>query len=1170
MRSPAVALRRIVMGRGLITKTSLAMLAAALLLSGADVSPAHAAGPWWHIGSETVPTNLPPGGEGTIIVETSNLGGEPVEGSKASVAIDNTLPAGLVATAIAGQLKNGSPVECAMATLHCTFAGKIYPYEQIGVSIKVKVSESFSTPTSLVDEASVEGGGGSKVSRALPVPVSALPAGFGVTNYSFEAFNEDGTPATGAGSHPFQLTTSLGFNQTVRRQPIELPRNLRFHLPTGLVGNPAAAAQCSMANFYALVLESDLCPSSTVVGVATVVANEPNTGIITKTVPLFNLVPAVGEPARFGFEVIGKIPVVIDTSVRSGRDYGVDVSVNGATQTAGLLSSQVTIWGVPGDSRHDNVRGWECVAGGAFVNQVKKPCPAEPNLPQQPFLRNPTSCQADPAAEPVRSSVSADSWANPGVQLGAEYAWMNAEGQLLGFSGCEQLPFGPSISVIPEEHSAATPTGLQVSVKVPQQSTLQAGALAEADVRNSTVTLPEGVELSPSAANGLAACSEVEVGYEGLDPSTLTQLFSQTEASCPDASKVGTVHIKTPLLPHELEGSAYLANPAPDGEAGRNPFGSLVALYIVAKDPVSGVLVKLAGEGRLDESSLLVSTSFKNTPQVPFEELRLDLFGGPRASVTTPEACGAFPTSASFAPWSTGLAQSAPSSGQEFLISSGAGGGSCPQGTLPFSPGFTAQSENPTAGAYTPFFLELSRPDGNQALSGIQMHLPGGIAAMLSSVELCSEADAAVSSCPASSEIGHATAVAGLGSEPYVQEGGRVFITGPYEGAPFGIEIVTPAKAGPFDLGFVTVRSKLQIDPNDASVTISSDPLPTQIKGIPLQLKRVLVHIDRQGFQFNPTSCAPKSISGTLTGDQGASAPVSSPFQVGGCENLPFSPQLSATAGGQASKANGTSFQVTVSSKGFGQANIAKVDLALPKQLPSRLTTLQKACVEATFDQNPASCSPESAIGTATIHTPVLRNPLSGPAYLVSHGNAGFPDVEFVLQGEGITLLLDGKTDIKAGITYSRFESAPDAPFTSFETTLPAGPHSALTANVPQSANYSLCGQKLSMPTEITAQNGAKISTTTNVALTGCTQVKGAKAQKLTRAQLLKRCRKQASKRFRHAKGASAKKRRAKALSECQRRYGAKKKARKGRKAQSKQAQAGRGGSPARPGSTRR
>jgi hypothetical protein len=332
---------------------------------------------------------------------------------------------------------------------------------------------------------------------------------------------------------------------------------------------------------------------------------------------------------------------------------------------------------------------------------------------------------------------------------------------------------------------------------------------------------------------------------------------------------------------------------------------------------------------------------------------------------------------------------------------------------------------------------------------------------------------------------------------------------------------VIPTVAGPFDFGNVVTRSSLSVDPNTAAVTITS-ALPTMVNttrystGVPVQLKQIHVTVDRPNFQFNPTNCNPMRIEGTLTGSQGAKAPVSAPFQAANCASLPFAPKLSSTAGGQASKLNGASLNVKVTSAGLGQANIAKVFLTLPKALPSRLTTIQKACVDSVFNANPAACDEGSVIGKATIHTPVLRSALSGPAYLVAHGSAAFPDVEFVLQGEGITLVLDGKTDIKKGITYSRFESTPDAPFTTFETELPTGPHSALTANVPESQHYSLCATKLTMPTEITAQNGAVVKQETKIGLTGC--VKGIKKTALTRAQKLKRALKACHKKRNKAK----------------------------------------------------
>jgi hypothetical protein len=1107
-------------------------LAIAGLLAGAVGIPGSALAqtPTWYLGSETSPTNLIPGKVGQVLVVASDLGDEPIDGTLEPVTISARLPVDLVATTISGgaAAQTNGNAECSVATLKCTFKGVLYPYEQIVVRISVTVKAQSGM---LSGEAGVQVGGVSAAMKKLVIPVSNEPAGYGVAGFEQELLNANGAPATHAGAHPFQLTTTLALNQSnppgsPYPQPVELPKDLSFQLPRGLVGNPTAATQCPMTSFFAFVLETNLCPPSAVVGVATVTADEPKAlKVFTVTVPVFNLVPAKGEPARFGIDVAGVVPIVLDTAVRSGRDYGVDVTVKEATETAGLLSSQVTFWGVPGDPRHDNARGWECVAGGHFVAQIGRSCPVSSGLPEEPFLRTPTSCAVDPEVEPVVFAMGTDSWAHPGTVVGAEYEWMSGEGELLGFEGCGGLPFGPSIDVTPEQHTASTPTGLDVSVKVPQTTTLKAGQPAEADVRDTTVTLPEGVMLSPSAANGLEACSERQVGFTGFDQTTQTNEFDTAPVSCPDGSKVGTVRIKTPLLSHELKGGVYLASPAPNGasEPGRNPFNSLMALYIVAEDPVSGVLVKLAGEGQLDESTLRITTTFHNTPQVPFEELSMHLFGGERGSVTTPPLCGLYLTDAVFTPWSGTGPVSRPTLAGDFEITQGVGGAECP-GDILFSPGFAAGGESVQAGAFTTFNLKLSRSDGDQALSRITMHLPPGIAALLASVELCSETQAVASACPPGSEVGKATAFAGLGSEPYVQTGGKVFITGRYEDAPFGLEIVTPAKAGPFDLGYVTVRSKLYIDPTNASVTIVSDPLPTQIKGIPLQLKRVLVSVDRPGFEFNPTNCKRMTIEGIVTGSSGTEAGVSSPFEAGGCQNLQFAPQLTASAVGHGSKADGTTFAVTVrsggvNSNGVAQAGIAKVELQLPKQLSSRLPTLQKACVDTVFNVNPASCDEGSVIGYATIHTPVLKNPLTGPAYLVSHGGAAFPDVEFVLQGEGIKLVLDGQTDIKGELTYSKFESTPDAPFTVFETVLPAGPHGVLTPNVAESKRFSLCGETLLMPTTMIAQNGKRIDQGTKVQVTGCGEVRGVQTtKKLTLKQKLRRSLRSCRHRYKHAK----------------------------------------------------
>ncbi len=1065
------------------------------------------------------PTNLTPGGKGRLLVAATNLGDASLTGE---VVVTDHLPAGLRAVAVEGSLANKSTfgLQCSLkgpqeAACSYSEATPLAPLTGLKLTIIVQVGNA------VTGENRVEASGAAKASVESPVKLSAEPAPFGIEKYELRPEEQGGALDLRAGSHPSQLTTTLGVTQTPVEEPVALTKNLQFSLPPGLIGNPQATSEkCSQADFNTepVTAAINLCKAASVVGEAQVTIEEPalgHAGPVSRTVPIFNLEPAPGEPARFGLVVL-KDPVVLETAVRTGTDYGVVVSAKSTSELAGLLSSTATFWGVPGDPRHNPDRGWACVAHGESSGGGYGACEAQQKQEKEleekqksegtyqepkPFLVMPTSC-----GTPLSAPAQIQSWV-PGAALQPPFESQNTE----TLEGCNFLQSNPLISVEPESHSTSTPAGMTVDVTTPQKESGEGTSgekLVESAIKSTTVALPQGLQLSPAAASGLLACSASQVGYLGSEEHEQTQNtnFSAEPASCPPEAKVATVTIKSPDLEHELEGFAYLAN------QNTNPFQPPLVLYLVARDPVSGVLVKLAGTVTPDPVTGQLSSTFENTPQVPFEALKLNFFGGPRATQSTPAQCGSYTTNASFTPWSGNPATPTSSS---FNITSGPGGGPCPSNPLPFSPSFTAGSTNLQASSFTPFALTIKKPDGNEALEGISIKLPPGMAALLSSVTPCPEPQVARNECGPASLVGDSTASSGLGGEPFNLPG-KVFLTGPYKGAPFGLSVVTPAVAGPFNLGDVTVRSTINVDRETAAVTVTSDPFPTILKGVPTQLKQINVIVDRPGFQFNPTNCNPMSITGSLTGSHGTSKAVSSPFQVANCAALPFAPKLTSTVGAVASKANGAGLNVQVVSPGLGQDNIAKVELQLPLALPSRLTTIQKACLDAVFKVNPAACDEGSLIGKATIHTPVLTNPLSGPAYLVSHGNAAFPDVEFVLQGEGITLVLDGKTDIKKGITYSRFEATPDAPFTTFLTELPTGPHSALTANVAPSKNYSLCGASLTMPTKITAQNGAVIQQSTQIKTTGC--VLGAKIHKLSRAQLLAKALKKCRKQFKHNK----------------------------------------------------
>jgi streptogramin lyase len=900
---------------------------------------------------------------------------------------------------------------------------------------------------------------------------------FGIVpgSFSFAAFSEGGEPFTQAGGHPYDLTDTFRLNTSAQKSattgkanPLATdanPKDVVTELPPGVIGNPDATPKCEPYD----VAHAD-CSGATQVGIMEVYTANPGATLEGKLngeipVPIYNLVPPKGLAAQFGARFNGFVTVHIDSRVRTGGDYGVTAEVINSSAGEGVVVPEVTLWGVPAAESHDPDR--YCPEPPAGINEV---APCTERGPLIPFLSNPTACTGQREA---RMTVEPWQEDEPRVVVGAS-------DKMPAITGCGRLGFKPSMTVTPTSKASDSASGLDVELRVPQNE--DPNGLATADLKDAKVVLPEGVTVNPSSANGKVGCPLL-TGKEGHPGQSGIDLENGEGADCPDASKVGTVRIKTPLLEEELTGGVYVA------QQNANPFKSLLALYIVAEAPERGVVVKLAGDVELNPTTGQLTTTFDEDPQLPFETLKLDFFGGERAPLATPRTCGSYQPAALLEPFSHQGAE-----GEEgtpnaepyidpFEITSGPGGSAC--GSSPFAPSFTAGAEGNQAGSYSPFVLTLTRKDGEQRLSTVSLKMPLGLAGMIAKVTPCGNAQAEAGDCAASSQIGHVTAEAGVGDEPVVlPQAGKpedpVYLTEKYDGAPFGLSIVVPAEAGPFNLGRVVVRSKIEVDSHTGQVSVVSNPIPRILQGVPLDVKAIHVDVDRPQFIFNPTSCQPMAVSGTIGSAEGASSAVSSRFQAAGCRGLAFEPKFSSAIHAKHSKRAGEYLHVAVTST-FGQANIAKVHVTLPGKLPSRLETLKLACTEAQYAQDPAGCPAGSFVGTATAHTPVLPVPLTGPAIFVSHGGAGFPNLDLVLQGDGVTIELVGNTFInKQSVTSSTFASVPDVPVSRFDLVLPAGPHSAL------SGNGNMCSKPLYMPTTITGQNGAVETQRTTVKVEGC------------------------------------------------------------------------------------
>ncbi len=1058
---------------------------------------AETTGPVWKILSVSNPTNFAPGdhtGDDTLVVAATNVGGGSTDGSV--ITVSDSVPAGLTATtAIYGNDSYKDPVafpgespsgDHGTGGMHCslepsplcTTTEVVDPGDTLIVTIRVNV-ESKTEGSSEVNSASVSGGGAATESVSSPVTISSASPAYGAPpGGGFVA-----TSTSQAGAHP--NVTAAGFiNTSLQKRnagvdlpagPVGNPKDVRFDFPPGLVGTTVGMARCTMA----AVVDIANCPADTMVGTATIIALQ-GLGRMEFTVPVFNIAPAPGEPAAFAFNAL-LFPVRLDTSVLSSGDYGVRVTAPDLTEGAETIASWVTIWGVPADhsgSGSDHAARdlgaiggenpeHEAFFGGAGVEQTRVP-----------LVSNPSQCSTS-----LEAIFETDSWEAPGPGVFA------SESTSLGTdTGCNLLPFNASVSMLPDTLEAGAPAGYSFDLKVPQNT--EPERYATPDVKRTSVTLPAGTVISPSAADGLGDCTNAQF-----------ELHSGVPGHCPRDSQVGIVRVKTPALEERLIGEVYLAAPecelcSPQDAAD----GQMVRLFVqIVGEGEAGIILKLEGTGQIDQQTGQFTTTFDETPQLPFSELQLILTGGERATLANPRACGVATTTADLEPWSAPFTPDAtPTS--TFEVDENCFG---PQ----FNPSFTAGTTSNQAGGFSPFTLSFGRSDSDEFLNGIQLQMPPGLLGMLSKVKLCGEPQAAEGTCGPESEIGEATVETGPGADPFLVKGGKIYITGSYGGAPYGLSIVVPAKAGPYTLsgttgkGTVVVRSAISVNPETAALTVTSDPLPTTLDGIPLQLRLVNVTVGtNNNFTFNATSCNKMAIGGTMTSVANATADASASYQVTNCAALKFKPMFTATTSAKTSRADGASLTAKVSypsdrseiGQQGTQANIKSVRVELPKSLPSRLTTLRKACTAKQFEENPANCPAASKIGYAVVHTLLLPVPLEGPAIFVSHGGEAFPSLTMVLQGYGITIDLVGSTFISnAGVTSTTFKSVPDAPFESFELTLPQGPYSALAAN------GNLCAQNLVMPTAFVGQNGATLNQNTHVEVEGCSNTLSVVSKKL-------------------------------------------------------------------------
>jgi hypothetical protein len=858
---------------------------------------------------------------------------------------------------------------------------------------------------------------------AFTVVPTTAEADFGIEPDSFHMSFDVSEGLAGvpqASSHPYSFTFGfkLNTNSEGHSEGGEL-RSVLVDLPPGFAGYPFATSRCTRQEFEGFTVD---CSPNSQVGI--VQANLPSLGT-TAGGALYNMVPPPGVAAQLGFGVGGlnalpEISLQTSNPFASGR-YGLHAANYGLPIEA--TSVEITIWGTPAESGHDEERGGDAAEG--------KPGEGHDFVgAEQAFLTLPAEC-----SEPIRTTVEVDSKSNPGHYVQAEAVSVDSGGLPAAPQGCDAVPFSPKMAVAPTSHAGSSPSGLNVEVGLPNQGLTNPHGIAETEPEKVEVELPQGFTANASAASGLTGCSEGQFESASL-----------TDPGCPASSKLGTLFARSPLIEEPVEGAVYLATPL------HNHFGNLLSLYFVASVPERGVLIQQAGKADINQTTGQITTTFDGLPPLPYSSLELKLTEGPRAALTTPLTCGSYQATAKFYPFSepgSATVRTAP-----ITISSGPEGGGCvgSEGQLPNTPTFEAGTQTPLAGMYSPFVLKLSRNEASQRLQGLNVTLPPGLTGRLAGTTECSDAQIAQAasrsregegaleqsdpSCPANSEIGTVTVGAGSGTPFYVT--GHAYLAGKYKGAPLSMVIITPAVAGPFDLGVVVVRAALYVNESTAQISVKSDPLPASLHGIPLDVRSIAVQVAKNQFTLNPTSCEAKAITAEAISTTGQVANLQNRFQVEGCRGLKFAPKLNIQLKGATKRAGHPALKAVVTYPNGGEyANIASAQVSLPHGLFLDQGNLNKVCKQAELKS--ATCPKSAIYGHAKAWSPLLDKPLEGPVYLGVGYGYKLPALVADLNGQ-VRFLLVGKVDTnKQNGLRNTFQVVPDAPVSRFVLEMKGG-----------------------------------------------------------------------------------------------------------------------------------